>query len=83
MRMLILSYVILNVCTEFQTPGCSSSWEISDETIIGEKEKWTYKEDGKYENANSLLHDTSSQIPEKSLTQIPLCITLEREVEKG
>ena len=35
MRMLILSYtiqqVIANVCNKFQSPRCSSSWEIFDE----------------------------------------------------
>ena len=73
MRMPILSYTIklaiLNVCTIFQNPRCRSSWEIFDKkNVIGEKEKWTNKENDKYEDADSVLHDTSSCI--KCLYQI-------------
>ena len=43
MRILILSYtiqqVIPNVCTKFQDPRCSSSWEIFDKIKTLEKKK--------------------------------------------
>ena len=64
-------------------------------SFIGEKEKWTNKGNDKQEEADSLLHNTTSYptfvpnfkilgtvVPEKSLTQISLCITLEGEMEK-
>ena len=57
-------------------------------SFIGEKEKWTNKGNDKQQHADSLLHNTTSHtqhlyqilgtvVPEKSLTQISLCITLE------
>ena len=60
MGMLIQSYIIKqvipNVCTKFQNTRCSSSWE-----CFGEKEKWPNKENEKHEDADSVLHDTSSR----------------------
>ena len=61
------------------------------ENLIGEKEKWTNKGNDKEEDDNSLLLNTTSHtttfipnikilgkvVPEKSLTQIFLSITLE------
>ena len=60
------------------------------ENLIGEKEKWTNKGKGKHQEANSLLHNATRHtqfvpnfkilgavIPDKSLTQISLFITLE------
>ena len=56
-------------------------------SIIGEKEKWTHKGNDKQQHADSLSHNTTSHtqhfkilgtvVPEKSLTQISLYITLE------
>ena len=153
--MLILFYtiqkVIPNICSKFQNPRYSSSWEIFDtnfpmycdgmrdgkmekdrqklitpswfpfpqytwplsrckqnlktltvigaensvtKSFIGEKEKWTNKGNDKQQHADSLLHNMSYPTfvpnfkilgavnPEKSLTQISLCITLEWEMEK-
>ena len=58
MRLLILSYtkqlVIPNVCSKFQNPSCSSSWEIFDKIFIGEKEKWTNKGSDKLILSHSL-----------------------------
>ena len=64
----ILSYtvqlVILNVCTKFQNSSCSGSWEIFDKNLIGEKlerkKNWTNKGNDKLEQADSLLHCTTS-----------------------
>ena len=61
------------------------------ENLLGEKEKWTNKENDKQQHADPLLHNTTSHtkhllpnfkilgtvVPEKSLTQFSLCITLE------
>ena len=58
-------------------------------SFIGEKEIWTNKWNDKQQQAESLLHNKSyptfvpnfkiigAVVPEKSLTQISLCITLE------
>ena len=67
MRMLILSYtiqlVIPNVCTKFQNPACSK-WIVPEISVkknfIWEKKEWTNKGNDKHENAESLLHYTSS-----------------------
>ena len=69
---------------------------VPEKQFICEKEKWTNKGNGRHENAESLLHNTSSYtkcwtkfkilcavVSEKLLTQISLCITLEWEMEKG
>ena len=56
------------------------------ENLLGEREKWTNKGNDKQQHAVSLLHNTTSHtqylypgtvVPEKSLKQISLCITLE------
>ena len=45
----------------FLISKCSSSWEIFDKKKnTGEKEKWTNKGNDKRENADSVLHNTSS-----------------------
>ena len=60
------------------------------ENLLGEKEKWTNKENDMQQHADSLLHNTTNYIqhlyqnfkilgavvPEKSLIQISICITL-------
>ena len=65
-------------------------------SFIGEKEKWTNKGNDKQQHADSLLHNTTKSyptfvpnfkilgtvVPEKPLTQISLCITLEWQMEK-
>ena len=67
MRMLILSYtkqeVAPNVYTKFQSPRCRSSSEKPfKKHFIGEKEKWTNKVNDIYEDADSVLHNTTSHI---------------------
>ena len=61
------------------------------ENLLGEKEKWTNKGNDKQQYTDSLLHNRTGHtqhlyqilkilgtvVPEKSLTQISLCITLE------
>ena len=56
------------------------------ENLIGEKEKWTNKGNGKHQEADSLLHNATfvpsfiilgAVVLEKSLTQMSLCITPE------
>ena len=63
MRKLILSYmiqqVIPNVFTKFQNPRGSSSWEIFDKVLLERKKKWTNKGNDKYEDAESVLHNTT------------------------
>ena len=63
MRMLILSG-IANVYTKFQNARYSNScsWEFFDENFYWRKrEKWTDKGNDKYEDGDSLLHNTSSR----------------------
>ena len=79
----------LKVYTKFEDSGCNTSWEFCDEMFIGEKDKWTNKGNDKQQHADSLLHNKSyptflpnfkilgAVVPEKSLTQMSLCITLE------
>ena len=65
MRMLILSYtiqlVIANVCTKFQNPRCSSSWEIFDTNLpkhyIGVRDgKNDKRRQNKFQHRGFLLH---------------------------
>ena len=66
MGMSILSYsiqlVIPNVYTKFKNPRCSSFWEIIDKNFNREKDKWTNIGKDEHEDADSVLHDTSSRI---------------------
>ena len=67
MRMLILSYtiqlVIPNLCTQFQNPSCSSSWEIFDTNlpmhyivVRGRKLKKEKRRQNKFQHHGFLLH---------------------------
>ena len=65
MRMLILSStiqpVIPHFCTKFQILGAVVPEKSLMNNFIGEKEKWTNKRNEQHEDAESLLHDTSSR----------------------
>ena len=52
----LLQEVIPNVYTKFQNPRCSGLTS----NFIGEKEKWTNKGNDKQEDADSVLHNTTS-----------------------
>ena len=51
---------ILNVYTKFEDFGSYSSREICDRIFIGQKEKWTNNGNDKQEEADSVLHNTTS-----------------------
>ena len=86
----ILGFATLKVYKKFEDSHRSREKAVK-ENLIGEKEKWTNKGNGKHQEADSLLHNATSHtqhlypnlkilgavVPEKSLTQISLCITLE------
>ena len=66
MRMLILSYMIQeavpNVYMKFQILGAVVPEKSLTKNFIGEKEKWTNKGNDKHEDADSVLHNTTSHI---------------------
>ena len=90
-----LSRCIQNLKTLALIGAEKSVTESVTENSIGEEEKWTNKGKDNQEEADSLLHNTTryymfvlnfkilgTVVPEKSLMQISLCITLERDMEK-
>ena len=77
--------------TKLKTLALIGAEKSVTENLIGEKEEWTNKKNDKHEEADSLTHNTTSLtqhlykkkkilgtvVPEKRLTQIFLCVTLE------
>ena len=90
-----IQLLILNVCTKFLNPRWSSSWEICDENIWEKKNgqikgmicmrMWNLSYTNTSRQPNLLVPNfktLGAADPEKSLTQISLCITLEWEMVK-
>ena len=51
---------ILKVYKKFEDSGSQEADKSVTENLIGEKEKWTNKGNGKHQEADSLLHNTTS-----------------------